>query len=73
MLDLGIMVKKKATVQHLYYFSIVCSYDKRLQFRTCATAQEIKDKSNSVLYHCSADLDKEEKILVVTMAKQFLV
>ena len=56
LLDLGIMVKKKATVQHLYDYGVVCSYDELIRFRTCAAARANQEKSNGVLRHCSTGL-----------------
>ena len=56
LLDLGVMVKDKATVQHLADYCVVASYDELIRFRTCAAAQANEEKSNGVLRHCSTGL-----------------
>ena len=56
LLDLGVMVKNKATVQHLADYCVVASYDELIRFRTCAAAQANEEKSNGVLRHCSTGL-----------------
>ena len=50
------MVRKKQTVQHLYDYGVVCSYDELVRFRTSAAAQASQRRSQSVLRHHSTSL-----------------
>ena len=49
MLDHGIIVKKKSTVQHLYDYGTVCSYDEHV-------LQHKQVKKNQMVFHVTPQL-----------------
>ena len=56
LVSLAIMIRKKATVQHLYDYGVVCSYDELIRFRTSAATIASQQQSQGVLRHSSTGL-----------------
>ena len=56
LLDLSIMVQKKETVQHLYDYGAVASYDELRRFKISSAVYSNNQQSNGVLQHCSQGL-----------------